>query len=100
MSTVDQSAEFAEVKGMLLAQNAQIQALTAAVTVLSVQVHRLQSSSSGSSSVSSGKKYRCPLGCGSAGFVKVYPFEYYMFVILITIFRSHILMIIFSVLAG
>jgi hypothetical protein len=97
MTSVGQSAEFSEVRGMLLAQGAQIQALTAAVSLLSAQVHRLQASSSGSSS---GKKYRCPLECGSPGFAKVHPFKYYMFVILITIFRSHISMIIFSVLAG
>lgn len=97
MSTVGLSADYSEVWGMLLAQAAQIQALTAAVTHLTAEVHRLQTNSFSSSS---GKKYRCPLECGSAGFAKVHPCEYYMFVILITIFRSHISMIIFSVLAG
>ena len=97
MSTANQSAEFSEVKSMLLAQSLQIQSLTTAVSVLTAQVQRLQESSS---SGSSAKKYRCPLECGSPGFSKVHSFEHYMFAIHITIFRSHISMIICGDLAG
>ena len=94
MSTAHQSAEFSEVRSMLLAQSLQIQSLTTAVSVLTAQVQRLQETSS------SAKRYRCPLECGSPGFSKVHSFEHYMFAIHIIIFRSHISMIIFGVLAG
>jgi hypothetical protein len=69
MYSANQSAEISEVRSMLLAQGAQIQSLTTAVSLLTAQVQRLQDWSSGSSS---GKKYRCPLECGSTGFSKVH----------------------------